>query len=82
MAQMTRQEALKMLAMAFQEPESAVREGVSRENLGGWDSMGALALMAELDERFGLLLTAETSRAMTRVDDILEFLRKNGVLLD
>jgi acyl carrier protein len=42
--------------------------------------MGALMLMAELDERFGLELTAEVSRRMRRIGDVLDFLHRQGVL--
>lgn len=68
-----------MLADAFAEPEP-LRADMQRDDVAGWDSMGALMLMAELDERFGLQLTAEASRAMQSVGDVLEYLDANGVL--
>lgn len=42
--------------------------------------MGALILMAELDERFGIELTAGESREMVRVEDLLNYLRRHGAL--
>lgn len=71
-----------MLAEAFNEPLESVRPDVLRESLPGWDSMGALMLIAELDERFGIELTAEASRAMLKVSDALDFLRERGVLTE
>jgi acyl carrier protein len=74
------QQALEMLEQAFDEPSGALRPDSLRENIPGWDSMGALALMAELDDRFNLALTAEKSKQMRLVSDILEYLREQGVL--
>jgi acyl carrier protein len=79
---MTRVEALAMLAEAFNEPLALVTPDALREGLPGWDSMGALMLIAELDERFGIELTAEVSRSMLKVSDALDFLRERGVLTE
>lgn len=77
---LTAAEALEMLAECFNEPLEKVVPEALRESLPGWDSMGALMLIAELDERFGIELTAEVSRGMTKVSDALAFLRERGVL--
>lgn len=71
-----------MLATIFDEPVHRIRPTTARDDLAGWDSMGALSLMAELDERFGIELTAEMSRSITNVAGILELLHANGVLRD
>jgi acyl carrier protein len=76
----TEREALSLLAETFAEPVENIRPEVERAAIQGWDSMGALMLMAELDERFSLELTADTSKNMQRVADVLEFLRQHGVL--
>lgn len=73
------EEALVMIASAFAEVEPLV-PSMRRDDVTGWDSMGALMLMAELDERFGLQLDAESSRAMRKVSDVLDYLRTHGVL--
>ena len=80
MSGMTQAEALAMLAEAFNEPPEKVVPEALRDSLPGWDSMGALMLIAELDERFGIELTAEVSRSMLKVSDALDFLRERGVL--
>lgn len=82
MTKITTTEALKMLSDAFEEPVANLRPDVSRDDVPGWDSMGALTLMAELDERFGIELTADDSKKMTRIDDVLQLLRKHGALAD
>ncbi len=73
------QDALAMLGDAFSE-DAPLTPAMLRDDVAGWDSMGALMLMAELDERFGLQLDADTSRAMRRVGDVLDYLRSHGVL--
>ena len=73
-------EALQLLAETFAEPLENLRPDLQRATIPGWDSMGALMLMAEFDERFSLELTAETSRKMQSVADVLEFLRQHGAL--
>lgn len=74
--------AMDMLAECFGADPAALAAEPHRDAIPGWDSMGALLLMAELDERFELELTAEASRAMRHIDDILAFLRNHGVLGD
>lgn len=73
-------DALDMLAECFNMPADALHADLERDAIDDWDSMGSVMLMAELDERFGLELTAEVSREMKRIGDVLEFLRVHGVL--
>jgi acyl carrier protein len=82
MTKITTSEALKMLSDAVEEPVANLRPDVLRDDIPGWDSMGALTLMAELDERLSIELTADESRKMTRVDDFLQLLKKHGALAD
>jgi acyl carrier protein len=82
MVKITTADTLKMLSEILEEPLANLSPEVSREDVDGWDSLGALALMAELDERFGIILTAEESREMTRIDDVLQLLRRHGCLTD
>lgn len=73
-------EALAMLAECFNLPVEDMHADLQRDAIDDWDSMGALMLMAELDERFGIELTAEASREMTRIGDVLAFLKVHGAL--
>jgi acyl carrier protein len=75
-------DALGMLAECFGTDPGGLAAETERAAIPGWDSMGALMLMAELDDRFGLELTAEASRSMRKVGDVLAFLRKHRVLGD
>lgn len=76
----TLDEALAMMADAFNEPLVNVRPETARDDIPGWDSMGALMLIAELDERFGIELSAEVSRQMRSVQHVLDFLAQHGAL--
>lgn len=70
-------EALQMLAECFGESVADLAPQRVREDIEGWDSMGALMLMAELDERCDLQLDAEQSRRLLSVGDVLDYLRSH-----
>ena len=76
---MSRAEALAWVAEIFQESEALTPE-TPREKIAMWDSLGVLTLMAELDEKFDLVVSDQDMRAMTKVGDILSLLEKNGKL--
>lgn len=78
--QVSMSEALAMLAECFNLPVEDMHADLQRDAIDDWDSMGALMLMAELDERFGIELTAEVSREMTCIGDVLAFLKVHGAL--
>jgi acyl carrier protein len=75
-------EALAMFSECFMEPIENLGPEVSRDSIPGWDSMGALMLIAELDERFQLELSAEESRTLRSIGDALAFLKRHGALSD
>lgn len=71
-----------MLTEAFEAPAGSLTPETARDDIDGWDSMGALALMAELDERFGITLSAEESKKMRAVSDVLKLLAAHDVLAE
>ncbi len=73
-------EALQMIAGAFNEEVANLSPDSARDALAGWDSMGVLMLTAELDERFDIELSSEDSSKMRSVGDILQFLRARQLL--
>lgn len=79
-AKVTESAALQMLADAVMEDVAELTPERQRTDIAGWDSMGALMLMAELDEHLGLVLSADESRAMASVADYLAHLRTYDVL--
>jgi acyl carrier protein len=52
----------------------------ARADIPGWDSMGALMIIAEFDSRFGLELSPEESRTMRTIGELLAFLERHGRL--
>jgi acyl carrier protein len=77
---MTQAEALAWVADAFQESVEKLSIETPRTEIAMWDSLGVLTLMAELDEKFDLVVSDQEMRAMTKVGDILSLLQKNGKL--
>lgn len=72
--------ALQWLAELFEEPAANLTPDTPRAEIPAWDSLGVLSLMAALDEKFGILLSDQEMRAMTKVGDVLEVLRQHGKL--
>lgn len=77
---MTRNEALAWVAQVFEEPPDNVRPETPRDEIGGWDSLGVLTLMADLDEKFDIRVNEKDVAAMQRVQDILDLLERGGQL--
>ena len=77
---MNQEEAINWIAGMFNESASDLSPDTLREDIPEWDSLGVLTLMAEMDEKFGIILSDEDTEKMTRVDDLLQTLRENGKL--
>ena len=77
---MTTDEALIWLAGVFEEPPENVRPEATREEIAGWDSMGVLTLMADMDDKFNIRLGAKDLKDMARVQDVLTLLKSRGAL--
>ena len=75
---MNMDEALAWIADLFEEPVENIQPETLKEDIPAWDSLGVLALMASLDEDFGILLTEEEMQALEKVDDIFDLIRRNG----
>ena len=77
---MNQEEALKWFAELFGLPASSVSPDTTRAQVAGWDSLGVLTLMAALDETFDVVVNDADMRAMQKVGDVLDLLRKHGKL--
>lgn len=77
---MTRDEALTWLSGVFEEPSGRLRPETPRDEVGGWDSLGVLTLMADLDEKFDIRVDEKEMASMSRVQDILDLLDRSGKL--
>jgi acyl carrier protein len=78
MIDMNQEEALKWIAELFEESVDNIKPETPRDEIPMWDSLGVLTLMAEVDEKFGLVLSDEDMKTMNKVGDILQVLEKNG----
>jgi acyl carrier protein len=76
----TQEQALDWLAGVFNEPRANLTPETPRDAIASWDSLGVLTLMAEMDEKFDLVLSDEEMRALTTVGDVLDLLRARGKL--
>ena len=74
----SQEQALDWLAQAFNEPRDKITPETRREDIASWDSLGVLVLMADLDEKFDLVMSDQDMRAMKKIDDVLAVLRDRG----
>lgn len=75
---MTSDESIRWIAEIFETSPDELTPETSRDDIPTWDSLGVLTLMASMDEKFGIMLSESDLKGMTKVDDILEVLRRNG----
>jgi len=76
----SRKEALAWIAETFSEQPETLDEGTRRERIPAWDSLGVLALMAGLDEKFDIRISEKEIGALNSVGDILEVLKRHDAL--
>lgn len=79
---MNQDEALRWIAELFDETPGTVTPDTPRDAIPTWDSLGLLTLMAALNERFDIVMTAEELGTMRSVNDILQVLRTHGALTE
>ena len=77
---MSEAEVLAWLADVFQEPAGKLTPETPRDAIAMWDSLGVLTLMAELDEKFDLVVSDQDMRGMAKAGDVVSFLRRHGKL--
>jgi acyl carrier protein len=77
---MSEDEVLDWLAEIFQESRANITVETARQDIAAWDSLGVLTLMAELDEKFDLVLSDSDMQAMKKIGDVLSILRERGKL--
>lgn len=67
-----------LLAEALQVPADVVTAELSFGDLPQWDSMGHMEVMMQLEEHFGVEVSADTIAALTSVLAICTYLKENG----
>lgn len=68
------------LAALFEEPAGVLSEQTPRESIQGWDSLGTLTLMAEMDEKFDIQLSEKDVAMFASIGDIVGLLADRGKL--
>jgi acyl carrier protein len=77
---MTEKEVLLWLTELFEEPQGNLQRWTLRDDIPNWDSLGVLNLMADIDEKFEILLSDSDLQDMRRIDDIFKVLESQGKL--
>ena len=77
---MTQDEVLNWLADVFNEPAGSITADSKKDDVSGWDSLGVLMLMADLDEKFAIQLDEKEIEGLQSVPDVVAMLKRNGKL--
>lgn len=80
MTKMSSDEILLWLAEIFEVAPGSLNPGTNRDEIEGWDSIGTLSLMADLDERLGIRPTEDELDALGSVSDVIALLERNDCL--
>jgi acyl carrier protein len=64
----------------FEEPLGNISEATARESIAGWDSLGTLTLMAEMDEKFDIQLSEKEAAGFASIGDVVDLLAQRGKL--
>lgn len=75
---MNRNEITNWIAELFNESPDELTSETQREDIIEWDSIGTLNLMAELDQKFGIVLTNDDLETLQSVGDLIDLLAKQG----
>ena len=75
-------ELLALIEQQVNAEANTLRVDMKLADIKGWDSMGVLLLMAELDDRLGVTLNSEVLANLKGVDDIVDAVKKAGLLTD
>jgi len=78
---MSREIIIKAFAVALDLPAGTDIEALELGVNPQWDSIGHMALVAELEERFGIALEADDLIAMNTFAASIEILKRYGVAL-
>lgn len=77
---MSEAEVIQWLEVVFNEEPGVLAIDTPRNDIPEWDSLGTLNLMADMDEKFSIILSDDDLEAMNNIGDILVVLKKHGKL--
>ena len=71
---------VELLEQQLNEEKGSLNKETELTALGGWDSMGVLLVMAELDEQIGITLNETEMDDIKTVGDFAALLESKGLL--
>ena len=74
-----REKVFAIAASIFDVPVVQIEESSGPQDIGAWDSLGQILLIAEIEEVFGLRFTTEEVFEIVTIGDILRILGKRGI---
>jgi acyl carrier protein len=77
---MSEADVIKWLEGVFNEEPGVIAVDTPRDALPEWDSLGVLNLMADMDAKFGILLSNDDLEAMNEIGDIIKILKDHEKL--
>lgn len=75
-------ELLELIEQQLNADANSITLGMPLADIKGWDSMGVLLLMAELDDRLGMTLHSDVLEHLKNIDDIVNAVKAAGLLTD
>ncbi|MEX1032935.1 MAG: acyl carrier protein [Cellvibrionaceae bacterium] len=80
MTKMSTSEVVSWLENLFEEASGSLGPTTTRDKIEGWDSIGTLSLIAELDECFGIRPSEDELEALDSVSDVVALMLRNDQL--
>ena len=78
---MTKEKLLKSIQVALDMTEGSITLESSSENTEGWDSLGQLSILQQLDKLFeGKIAAIEEMASADSVGDIMTLLQKHSLI--
>ena len=73
----TKEQVVKLIAELFECDQTEVTGDIGPGELEGWDSLGHVSLMTEIQERFGTHIAVEDAIEIESVDEIVALLNRS-----
>jgi acyl carrier protein len=68
-----------LIASVFRVDPATISDATEAGSIDGWDSLGHVMLMAEIEHTYGISLSADQAIGLTSVRAIREYLTERGV---
>jgi len=68
----------QIISTLFNVDETGLSLASSRDDIPGWDSMGQLMLILELEQRFEIEIPPERGDKLTSISEVLRFLEESA----